>query len=388
MYDHLLLLKRESKTPHFFVHFGKAHKVDFDDYDCIVFHYCLRLVNGMVPSVLKAKLAAWPGKKVLFVQDEYDLTETLRTEISEIGFQIVFTCVPEEHVERIYPRERFPDVRFVTTMTGFAPEVSEVPTWTPVEERPIWVGYRGRALPFRYGDLGQEKKRIAEQMRSVCEDHDIPCDIEWDDKKRIYGDAWPAFLGRCRVTLGTESGSNVFDDHGKIRDDFFEYLQQHPSAPYAEARHAVLGDAPEEEIMNQISPRVFEAISAGSALILYEGGYSRVLEPDLHYIPLCKNGSNIAEVVKKIHDTDRLNAMIRNAWQDILASGKFGEAAFAAQYDDTLGLVQNSAYGRMPKAPAHDMPIKTIATRIPPALAPIWDRIPISAKTKIKQWLS
>ena len=35
--------------------------------------------------------------------------------------------------------------------------------------------------------------------------------IEWEANKRICGDKRYIFLSNCKATLGTESGSNIFD---------------------------------------------------------------------------------------------------------------------------------------------------------------------------------
>ena len=83
--------------------------------------------------------------------------------------------------------------------------------YLPLAKRPIVVGYRARALPFRFGHLGQEKIKIGRQMRKLCDERGIRCDIEWTEETRIYGAAWYDFIGRCRAMLGSESGSNIFD---------------------------------------------------------------------------------------------------------------------------------------------------------------------------------
>ena len=41
--------------------------------------------------------------------------------------------------------------------------------------------------------------------------------------------------------------------------------------------------------MGQISPKMFEAISLGTVLVMFEGKYSNILKPDLHYISLKKD---------------------------------------------------------------------------------------------------
>ena len=70
--------------------------------------------------------------------------------------------------------------------------------------------------------------------------------------------------------------------------------------------------------MNQISPKIFEAISLKTVLILYEGNYSGILEPDRHYIMLKKDFSNIEYVFQKIMDNDYLEDMSERTYCDIM----------------------------------------------------------------------
>ena len=57
-----------------------------------------------------------------------------------------------------------------------------------------------------------------------------------------------------------------------------------------------------------ISPRHFEAAAFRICQVLFEGRYSGVLEPMVHYIPLKKDFSNIDEVIRRISRTPRCAA--------------------------------------------------------------------------------
>jgi hypothetical protein len=78
----------------------------------------------------------------------------------------------------------------------------------------------------------------------------IPCDIANDEEPRTYGPAWAGFLMSCRIMLGSESGSKVFDFDGSIAEKCNETMALDPSP----------SSPSEKEIeMAQFSPRVFEA---------------------------------------------------------------------------------------------------------------------------------
>jgi hypothetical protein len=85
--------------------------------------------------------------------------------------------------------------------------------------------------------------------------------------------------------------------------------------------------------MNQISPKVFEAIRLRTALVLFEGEYSGVVEPDVHFIPLKKDMSNIDEVFAKLEDREFLTALTDRAFRDIVESEKYTHRSFIAGID-------------------------------------------------------
>jgi hypothetical protein len=389
VYEHASALGRYSTMKHFYIHCGSSGKeVDWDAFDAVVVHYSARLVTQSISKPLRKHIARFSRAKILFVQDEYDLTEDLRCWILQLDFGLVFTCVPPESIEVIYPSRRFPNTRFVNTLTGFVPtEILEPSQWSDPVDRPVLVGYRGRALPFWYGDLGQEKQEIAEKFRHACELRGYYCDIEWDDRYRIYGAEWPRFMGRCRATLGTESGSNLFDDDGGLRQRFSEWKKIHPNGRYLSAKAAVLGDLSEMQLMNQVSPRIFEAIAAGTALVLYEGRYSDVIRPVEHYIPLRKDFSNIEDVFAMLMNPAALREMTLTAYRDVIASGRWSYQAFVTEYDrevvKLMPLIKNNDQIPLLSGGVTLEPVRLDSVRLPPLILVLWRALPISIRTRI-----
>src|SRR5262249_1533733 len=146
---------------------------------------------------------------------------------------------------------------------------------------------------------------------------------ETGESQRIYGDQWFTFLESCRAMLGTESGSNLFDFDGKIREQVEAELSAHPEATYAQIREKFLKDHEGKIVMNQISPKIFEAIVHRTALILFEGNYSGVIRPHEHFIPLNKDFSNVDEVLAKIQDDAYVSALTDRAYRDVVGGNKY-----------------------------------------------------------------
>lgn len=307
-------------------------------FDVVVLHYSIRVsLTDHLSAAFPDAIAAFPGLKVLYIQDEYDTTEVARRWIERLGIDLVFTCVPEAHIEDVYPQSRFPHVKFKGVLTGSVPEsYAELEASFDTKSRPVLIGYRGRPLPYWYGDLGQEKMRIGVEMKAICEKRGLPVDIEWSNEARIYGDKWYQFVRSCRAMLGTESGSNVFDFDGTISKTIRDAILENPELTYDEAFGRFIAPHEGKIKQNQISPKIFEAIAFRTGLILFEGEYSKVVVPWEHYIPLKKDFSNIDEVLSKVQDDAFMEAMVERAYRDVIASGKYSYREFIASFDKDI----------------------------------------------------
>jgi hypothetical protein len=317
-------------------------------FNVVILHYSIRLShNQFLSSSYEEALKGYGGYKILFIQDEYENTETARKYINKLGIHAVFTCVPEASINLVYPKERFPHVTFIQNLTGYVPLRYEKPRdLKPINKREYVIGYRGRDLPYWYGNLGQEKINIGRQMRALCDERGIKTDIEWTNDKRIYGDDWYAFLENCRATLGTESGSNIFDEYGEIKQSIENELSRNPSFSYEEAFRKFLAPYEGKIKMNQASPKIFEAIALKTALILFEGTYSDIIQPWVHYIPLKKDFSNVDEVLKRLFDDSFLEELTNRAYHDIVQSGKYSYREFINNLDH---FIAEQVKGRMVK---------------------------------------
>jgi hypothetical protein len=307
---------------------------DFGIYDAIALHYSVRVSLDEHLSLGVAELvSSFCGPKMLFIQDEYENSETARRWIERLGINAVFTNVPLDEIEKVYPATRFSSVDFLPTLTGYVPEDPLLESFvTPLSERKIVIGYRGRQLPHHYGQLGYEKYLIGFEMKRHAEEAGIAADIEVDDSRRIYGTGWYRFLASCRATLGSESGSNVFDDDGSLR----ELALHHSKIPYHDFAASHLNGRDDFVRMNQISPKIFESIRLRTALILFEGSYSGIVKPDRHYISLKKDFSNVAEVFAKVADLPYLEALTTRAYDEIIATGRYSYATFVDGIDRYL----------------------------------------------------
>jgi hypothetical protein len=311
---------------------------DLAYFDAVVIHYSVKVCYpGHLDASFEKALRRYTGLKALILQDEYEATDAACRAISELGIGLVFTCVPKPYIRQVYPPAMVPGVDFVNVLTGYvSADIDDVGPIRPIRERPILIGYRGRDNGWWYGDLYQEKVTIGRRMQEICDARGLKTDIAWREEDRIYGDAWFRFLGNCKATLGTESGANVFDRDGSLALKVQRELVVNPSATYAEIHAKFLREHDGRIVMNQIAPKMFEAIACRTALVLFEGRYSGILKPDRHFIALKKDSSNIDEVLRRLADDAALEAMAERAYADVILSGKYSYRSFVRVFDAAL----------------------------------------------------
>lgn len=101
----------------------------------------------------------------------------------------------------------------------------------------------------------------------------MPLHGAWDEKSGIYHDAWSQFIGLYRAELVTESGANLFDQFGEVREKVAAFLAGNPGASYGAVAGACGLDQLESRIsMNKKSPRVLLMWGAYSPREISEGG--------------------------------------------------------------------------------------------------------------------
>jgi hypothetical protein len=183
------------------------------------------------------------------------------------------------------------------------------------------------------GELYQEKSFIGKRFLEHATGTGLVCDISWHEKDRIYGDEWVRFMESCRCMLGTESGASVIDFTGDIERTVRDHCSAHPEATFGEVQDRFFKDREGLIRMNQISPRAFESIACGCCLVLFEGDYSGVLKPGIHYIELKKDFSNFAGVLEKIRDRETVKRIARRAFDDVIRSSAYSYRSFIALFD-------------------------------------------------------
>lgn len=327
-----------SKNNIYYFDVGKS-LLDFDlnCFDVIILSYAFLHYCNEFPVNFKKLLSNTKAIKIPILQDEYNYFIKQENDLYDIGINAIITVVPQKYWTKVFGK-LFSNIPKLNVLTGYVPEYMEnqYNLKKPLHLRKWHIGYRSRTCKPIYGKLAHEKYDIGLNVDKICKAKGVPANIDVKEESRIYGKAWPEFIRNCRVMLGTESGSNVFDFTGEIATKIAQYQENHPNSTFLEIHKNCIGNNDGIIKMNQISPRIFEAVSLGTGHILFEGKYSGILKPWEHYIPLRKDYSNIDEVLGALDDLDFLEKMIARSYRDIVASGKYSFRNFVARVDKFL----------------------------------------------------
>jgi hypothetical protein len=337
--DHIRAL--ESLSEHRFYRMSMLGDIpadcDLSRFDAIVVHYTLvACMDFYLSPASRARISAFTGLKALFIQDEYRHVDESIATMRELGIHVLFTCVPEGEIEKVYSEAALPGVRKVNVLTGYVPEDLLHRKLRPLDQRPVDVGYRGRKVPAWLGELGQEKWRIGIKFLEDARPLGLVCDISYREEDRLYGDAWIEFVTRCKAMLGVESGASVFDFSGDIQRNVDRHVARAPETTFETLRDLYFSSEESRISLAQISPRSFEAAALRTLMILYEGEYSGILQPWRHYVPLRKDHSNMEDVVKVLRDPKRCQEIVDCAYQEVALNPKNSFKAFVQQTDEVL----------------------------------------------------
>jgi|GEM_PF-1867731 len=315
------------------------------DYDALLIHYSIFVIaETYLSEAWQEFISRFPGPVAVIHEDEYQRIDAFTQKFAELGVQAVFSCLDsKETLERVYGKSALPrDTLFFCCLPGYVVPQLLCTSPPPISERPFDIIYRGRTLRPELGRFAQEKRQIGEQVLAVAPVNGLICDISSAEEDRIYGSQWQQFLMSGKAMLGVEGGASIFDFDGAISEAVAAYEEAHPYAEFDEIWTSVLAKHEGNIEFRTITPKFFEAIAAKTVLVLYPGKYSNVLIPNRHFIPLERDGSNIADVVAKLKDVSYLQEMADRTYKEILPKAELGTKFYVNQIDRVLYAIANS----------------------------------------------
>jgi hypothetical protein len=144
-------------------------------------------------------------------------------------------------------------------------------------------------------------------------------------------------LASSKAALAAESGASIFDWTGEVEDTCRRAREENPSLTFDELHDEYLHKFEDQVSYAQISPRHIEAAYTRTMQILFEGNYSGLMKPWVHYVPLKKDFSNFKEVQDAVSDKDLFSKLTENAYRDLIHNEALSFKTFLKRLDLTIG---------------------------------------------------
>jgi hypothetical protein len=311
-------------------------------FEAIFLHYSVFIntpTGYLIPDPLLDYIRDSGAYKLASFQDEYHHCAKRFAFIDEVGIDCVYTMLEKPHADEVYAK-RTSASRVIPNLPAYVgAELLETADRfaKPDAERTIDVGYRGRPMPAYMGRGAQEKREIGQLFADRAAASELRIDIGVREEDRIYGEAWPRFIAECRGTLGVESGVSCFDLEDEVLAEYERLSAGGREPTLEELERGALGRWDWKIPYQTLSPRNLEAAALEVCQILYEGRYSGLMEPMVHYIPLRKDFSNFDEVIERFRDEDLRRELTGNARRDLVDSGELGYERLVEGLDAVLG---------------------------------------------------
>ena len=276
--------------------------------------------------------------KIAFFQDEYRYCRQRFAFLDRYRVDCVYTLIEPEYFDETY-RKHTHVQKLISHLPGYVSESlieAARRLSKPEKDRHIDIGYRGRSLEFYMGAGAREKTDIAAGFLERAGGLNLVLNISSSERERLYGDDWYRFTADCRAFLGVEAGVSIFDTDDIVRQECERRLRANPQMSFRQLHDEYLYKWEDRIPYRTISPRHFEAAAFRVCQILFEGKYSGVLKPMVHYIPLKKDFSNFDEAVRLFSDSNVRRELTENAYQDLIASEKYSYRRFVESFDAEL----------------------------------------------------
>ena len=280
-------------------------------YDAVVVLHSVFSNGRYLYGPLLELVARLPGPKAYFIGNEYKGLPEKMWFCEELGIDLLVSQFTTEEPLRLY-RERLPQTTVVgIPNTGWDPELFSARV--PPEERPVDLGYRAFENDVALGH--RERRELADRFLGEADALGLRVDISLDPRDRLDEPRWAEFLNRCKGQLGSEAGGDYFELTDETRNAVNAYRAEHPDASFEEIWARFFRDYRDPVPGRVLSGRNVEAAGTKTVQLLLRGVYGGYLEPDVHYILLEKDFSNLDEAIGKFRDPSVCAKVRENAFE-------------------------------------------------------------------------
>lgn len=248
---------------------------------------------------------------VVFIGNEYDLLIEKKTFLRNSNANFICSQLPLSAAEFLYGD--LTDTKVLTVPHACNPKVYNS---NKNFNKTIDFIFVGAKYPLWLGDSERNDflSLVSENLRKM----QLVIKIGQGNLPR---DKWASRLASSHGTIGAEAGTYFLDREGRIltaakesieSNDFVEEYISFDFSKYAKDHNIkyVCGKA--------ISSRHFEALGTRTVQILLEGSYNDILEPDIHYLSVKKDFSNLKDKINEFKDPSRRQSISEMGYEFVM----------------------------------------------------------------------
>jgi hypothetical protein len=279
------------------------------DFDLIVVSHAAAGDDMKVISHSTYWLNRRRGKLVMFIGNEYALMDEKIAFMGNVHADLVCSQLPLDAARYLYGESG-------AGMVVHMPHAMNPKQYTVLPDcgRNTDIGFVGDIYPPFIGD--RERTDFIEWFESHGASYGLICDIR---RKRTAREEWCRFLNGCKAVIGAESGTYYLNERGKLLDRARLYCLANPQADFAHVYDRFYREQPRIISGKAISSRHFEPIGTKTCQILLEGSYNGLLLPDVHYIAVKADYSNIGDAIERFKDETYCSTIIEQAYDHAMS---------------------------------------------------------------------
>jgi len=280
-------------------------------YDLIVILHSTNSNNSYFHPLLKKTLLYRRGKLIIFIGNEYKLLPQKIQLIKDIDADYIASQLPQDIADWLYAKTNGVKISVPHALNPFV-----FKSYVPQKDRLIDIGERSYEYPLYLGDIN--RNLLIQNIKNNFSG--LVLDISSDKDKRFARKDWASFLNICKATVSTEAGTSFLERDDRTRFAVNDYLKRNKTAHFNDVYDRFFANYKKPVSGKTISSRHFDAVGTKTCQILLSGRFCDILTPDIHYISINKDFSNLESVYDRFIDFEYRKKMTDLTYEYVMDS--------------------------------------------------------------------
>ena len=304
--------------------YKKIKEIIFEKYEVIIFLHSAFSNACFVPKYLQKIISLKKSYKVYFVGNEYKhMPEKIKFS-KDLKINLFVTQSLSQKIIQLYKSELLCDV---IGIPGGGLDTEIFYPKKRFHERSIDIGYRTYHEPEYFGH--QERFYLLVKSKEILKELNFKFDLSMDQRDRFIKEHWANFINNCKSMIGTNTGFDYFEINDNIRNKVNKFSKTFKSINLEQRNEKIYNTffkkMKKTNSMRLISGKNIEMAGCKTLQILVDGDYGNYFEPDIHYIKINKDLTNLEECFEKLSDHNLCDTITNKAYSVVIENLKYSD---------------------------------------------------------------